>query len=182
MGQVTPVYIYTSGDEAELFLNGESLGRKRKQPYEYRLKWENVVYRPGTLKAVAYKNGEKWAETEVRTTGKALRLKLTPDKQTVKGDGRDLVFVRVSFVDEEGNEVPTAENIVSCSLGGQGKIVATDNGDPTCMITFSETTRPAFNGLYLAIIKADKRGKGTLTFTAEAEGMEKAVLKIKIKR
>lgn len=182
VGQVTPVYIYTSGDEAELFLNGESLGRKRKQPYEYRLKWEDVVYRPGTLKAVAYKNGEKWAETEVRTTGKALRLKLTPDKQTVKGDGRDLVFVRVSFVDEEGNEVPTAENIVSCSLSGQGKIVATDNGDPTCLITFSETPRPAFNGLYLAIVKADKRGKGTLTFTAEAEGMEKAVLKIKIKR
>ena len=182
VGKVTPVFIYTSGDEAELFLNGKSLGRKKKELYEYRLRWDDVVYEPGELKAVAYKKGEKWAETAVRTTGEAVKLKLTPDKSTIKSDGDDLVFVRVSFVDKDGNEVPTAENTISCSLKGNGKIVATDNGDPTCLISFSETVRPAFNGLYLAIIKADKQCKGTLLFTAEAEGVEKADLKIEIKK
>lgn len=116
----------------------------------------------------------------VRTTGEAVKLKLTPDKRTIRSDGDDEVFVRGLCVDKEENEVPTAENIISCSLRGNGKIVATDNGDPTCLISFSETVRPAFNGLYLAIIKADKHSEGTLLFTAEAEGVEKVDLKIEI--
>ena len=68
-GQKTPVFVYTSGDQAELFLNGRSLGMKTKKPFEYRLRWEDVVYEPGTLRVIAYKNGEKWAEYSVQTTG-----------------------------------------------------------------------------------------------------------------
>ena len=69
MGQVTPVHVYTSGDEAELFLNGKSLGRKKKGKNEYRLRWNDVVYQPGEVKVVAYKNGKKWATDTVKTTG-----------------------------------------------------------------------------------------------------------------
>ena len=69
VGQVTPVHVFTSGDEAELFLNGKSLGRKKKGAYEYRLRWDDVVYQPGTLKVVAYKNGKIWATDEVKTAG-----------------------------------------------------------------------------------------------------------------
>lgn len=180
IGQVTPVFVYTSGDEAELFLNGKSLGKKKKQAYEYRLRWDDVVYEPGELKAVAYKQGQVWAETEVRTTGKAVKIKLTPDKATIKADGEDLIFIRVSFTDKDGNEVPTAGNTISCTLKGAGKIVATDNGDPTCLIPFSQTVRPAFNGLYLAIVKAELNQKGSLHFMAEAEGMEKGEMEILI--
>lgn len=180
IGQVTPVYVYTSGDEAELFLNGKSLGKKKKGQYEYRLKWEDVVYTPGELKAVAYKNGQKWAETQVCTTGEAVQLKLTPEKSTIKADGKDLLFIRVSFVDKEGREVPTAEHVITSSVEGKGKVVATDNGDPTCLITFSNPTRPAFNGLYLAIVKAEAGQKGTLVYKAEAKGLGEAEVKIKI--
>ena len=73
-GLVTPVHVYTSGDEAELFLNGKSLGKKKKGQYEYRLRWDDVVYQPGELKVIAYKNGVKWAEDMMRTTGKASQL------------------------------------------------------------------------------------------------------------
>jgi beta-galactosidase len=62
VGQVTPVHVYTSGDSAELFLNGKSLGLKTKGPYEYRLHWDDVVYQPGELKVVAYKNGKKMGD------------------------------------------------------------------------------------------------------------------------
>jgi len=65
VGQVTPVHVYTSGDEGELFLNGQSLGRKQKAQYEYRLRWDDVVYQPGTLKVVTYKNGKEWATDEM---------------------------------------------------------------------------------------------------------------------
>lgn len=180
VGKETPVYVYTSGDEAELFLNGKSLGKKKKEEYEYRLKWEDVVYEPGELKAVAYKNGKLWAENQVHTTGEAVRLKLTPEKTTIKADGKDLLFIRVSFVDKEGREVPTAEHIITSSVEGKGKVVATDNGDPTCLVTFSDPTRPAFNGLYLAIIKADTGKKGTIVYKAKAEGLDEAEVKIKV--
>lgn len=179
-GMTTPVFVYTSGDEAELFLNGKSLGKKQKQSYEYRLRWNDVIYEPGELKAVAYKKGQKWAETVVKTTGEPVGIKLIPDKTSIKADGEDLIFVRVSLTDKNGNEVPTAENIISCTLIGAGEIVATDNGDPTCLIPFKETTRPAFNGLFLAIIKAQYGKKGSLRLIVESESLKKAEVDIRI--
>lgn len=180
VGKETPVFVYSSGDEVELFLNGKSLGRKKKGLYEYRFRWDNVMYEPGELKAVAYKQQKKWAETSVRTTGDAVRLKAEPDKTVIKADGEDLVFVKVWFEDKDGNAVPTAENLISCALEGDGMIVATDNGDPTCLITFSEPVRPAFNGLFLAIVKAKRSGSHPLRLTVTSEGLEKATVDIKI--
>lgn len=180
VGLVTPVFVYSSGEEVELFLNGKSLGKKRKQPYEYRFRWDSVVYEPGELKAIAYKQNKKWAETSVRTTGEPVRLKAVPDKTSIKANGEDLVFVTVSLTDKDGNNVPTAENVISCSLEGDGEIVATDNGDPTCLITFSEPVRPAFNGLFLAIIKAKRNGNKPLRLTIESKSLEKATVDIAI--
>ena len=180
VGKVTPVFVYSSGDEVELFLNGKSLGKKQKQPYEYRFRWDSVVYQSGELKAVAYKQHKKWAEARVQTTGDPVRLKAVPDKTLIKADGEDLVFVKVSLVDKDGYDVPTAENRIFCSLEGDGEIVATDNGDPTCLITFSEPSRPAFNGLFLAIVKAKRDGNKPLRLTIEADGLEKATVDIEI--
>src|SRR5262249_31089833 len=94
-GQITPVHVYTSGDEAELFLNGKSLGRKRKDRYEYRLRWDDVKYQPGELRLVAYKNGKRWAEDTVKPTGAAARLAMKPDRASIRADGEDLSFVTV---------------------------------------------------------------------------------------
>lgn len=180
VGQVTPVFVYTSGDEAELFLNGESMGRKKKAPYEYRLRWDSIVYTPGELRAVAYKYGRYWAEGTVSTTGAPERLQLQPDKSVLKSDGEDLVFVRVSITDRDSHEVPTAEHWISCSLEGPGTIVATDNGDPASLLSFSETTRPAFNGLMLVILKADYRARGTLRLKVTADGLKEAEVKVRV--
>ena len=99
---------------------------------------------------------------------------------SIKADGEDLVFVKVSLVDKDGYDVPTAENRIFCSLEGDGVIVATDNGDPTCLITFSEPSRPAFNGLFLAIVKAKREGKKPLRLIISSEGLEKATVDIEI--
>ncbi len=178
IGENVPVFVYTSGDEAELFLNGKSLGRKKKQPLEYRLRWDSVCYEPGVVRAVAYKNGEKWAETETRTTGKAVRLHALPDKTVVQSDGEDLVFVRVSALDADGFEVPVAEPVITSKISGPGVIRATDNGDPTCLIPFHEPTRPAFNGLYLAIVKAKRGETGKLHLSFETPGLQNAEVDI----
>lgn len=182
IGQVTPVFVYTSGDEAELFLNGQSLGRKKKELYQYRLKWEDVVYQPGVLKVIAYKNGEEWAVDEVKTTGSPSQLKLSVENQTIQANGEDLAFVTVAVTDAEGNRIPTANNLITCQLQGAGEIVATDNGDATCLVTFSEPTRPAFNGLFLAILKAKRDAKGSLKLIVESEGLEPASIDILIQK
>lgn len=98
----------------------------------------------------------------------------------LKSDGEDLIFVRVSILDADGNEVPTAEPVITSSVSGPGVIVATDNGDPTCLIPFHEPERPAFNGLYLAIVKARKGSEGKLRLRVEADGLGKEEIDFQI--
>ena len=107
-GQVTPVHVYTSGDEAELFLNGSSLGRKTKRPYEYRLRWDDVTYAAGKLSVVAYKNGVEWATASVETAFDATKLLLTADRSAIEADGQDLSFVTAKVADAEGRMAPRA--------------------------------------------------------------------------
>jgi len=171
VGQVTPVHLYTSGDEAELFLNGHSLGRKKRGPRDYRLRWDDVVYQPGALHAVAYKNGKPWAEDTVRTTGKPAALKLAADRATLHADGADLAFVTVTVADKDGRTVPRASDRVSFSLSGPGEIVATDNGDATSLESFQSPSRKAFNGMALAIVRTRAGQAGKLILTASAPGL-----------
>ena len=181
-GQVTPVFVYTSGNEAELFLNGKSLGRKKKGTSEYRLRWDDVVYQPGELKVIAYKNGEKWAEDTMRTTGKAYQLSMTADRQAVNPDGRDLIFVTVSVEDKNKLLVPRSNNFISFSIDGPGKIIATDNGDATSHESFQSASRKAYNGLCLVIIAAEKGATGTITVKGESKGLKPAFAKVEIRK
>lgn len=180
LGKITPVFIYTSGDEAELFLNGKPLGRKKKAQYEYRLRWNDVVYEPGELRAVAYKNGKEWATSVVKTTGAAAQIVATADKKSLKNDGTDLAFVTVKVNDANGNMVPTAMNEITCSIEGNGEIVATDNGDATSLVTFSSPVRKAFNGMLLVIVKAKDGARGTITLTLKSAGLKQEQLQINI--
>ena len=161
VGKITPVHVFTSGDEAELFLNGRSLGRKKKGPYEYRLRWDSVVYQPGELHVITYKNGKVWAADTVRTAGDAVRLQLKVDsgagrtvRSLIKADGKDLAFVTVRIVDSRGVLVPMANNDITFEIAGPGEIVATDNGDPADLQSFPSKERKAFNGMALVIVRA----------------------------
>ncbi|HWD18298.1 MAG TPA: beta-galactosidase GalB [Verrucomicrobiae bacterium] len=171
MGQVTPVHVYTSGDEAELFLNGKSLGRKHKGQYEYRLRWDDVVYQPGVLKVVAYKNGKAWATDKVETAGPAARLDMQTDHRRLHADGHDLCFVTVRVTDSEKRFAPRAHDRIRFSVEGPGEIVATDNGDPTNLEIFSNHERNAFNGLCLVILRAQPGATGAIKLRAEADGL-----------
>ena len=138
----------------------------------YRLFWNDVVYEPGELKAVAYKDGKPWAEETVRTTGPAARLTMEPDRAIIRNDGADLAFVTLKVHDQNGLPVPRACNAVTFGISGPGEIVATDNGDATDLNTFSNSVRKAYNGLALAIIRARKGQAGKITLTAESGGLK----------
>ena len=172
VGQVTPVHVFTSGDEGELFLNGTSLGRRKKGPFEYRLRWDDVVYQPGTLKVVTYKNGKKWATDVMKTAGASFKLEVQPDRSTIHADGRDLSFVTVTVTDGSGWMTPRANDAIHFDLEGPGEIVATDNGDPTSLESFESPDRKAFNGLCLAIVRGQAGQPGKLRITARAQGLK----------
>lgn len=178
VGQVTPVHVYTSGDEAELFLNGKSLGRKKKGQYEYRIVWNDVVYKPGELKVVTYKHGKKWATDTVKTTGAAQKLAMEPDRAKIAADGNDLAYVTVTVEDKSGMPVPRSKNHIQFTVEGPGEIVATDNGDATSLVPFQSHERDAFNSLALVIVRAKPGIGGEIILKAKADGLASSETKI----
>lgn len=179
IGQVVPVHVYTSGTEAELFVNGKSWGRRSKREgQDFRLVWDSVVYQPGSVRVVAYKNGQKWAEDEVQTTGEARKIRLEADRNSLDAGSRELAFVTVRLTDEEGRTVPTACCPLKFEVEGAGELVATDNGDPISFTPFQSAEREAFNGLALAIVRARKGAAGEIRVRVSGEGLEPAVLQL----
>ena len=172
VGKITPVHVYTSGDEGELFLNGISLGRKKKGQNQYRLTWDDVVYQSGELKVTTYKNGVRWAENKVKTTGDAVALVLSPDRTTIKADGYDLSFITVTITDKEGLQVPNSHNKLSFEVSGAGEIDAVDNGDATDLSQLKFKEHKAFNGLALLIIRSKKGITGKITIKVKSEGLK----------
>ncbi len=174
LGEVTPVHVYTSGDEAELFLNGQSLGRRKKGQFEYRLRWDDVKYAPGELKVVAFKVGREWATSSVKTTGDAAKLLLMADRTAIAGDGRDLSFITATVADKDGLLVPRSKPMLKFEISGPGEIVSTDNGDPTDHTSFHSPARAAFNGLALAIVRFKSGAAGPITLRVTSEGLAPA--------
>lgn len=180
IGEITPVHIYTSGDAVELFLNGKSLGRREKAHSYDRLTWDDVRYEPGSLRAIAYKNGQKWAEELVETTGKPAALQVTAEKTELKNDGTDLSFIRVAVVDSQGRVVPRSKNHLKFSVTGPAEIIATDNGDATSLLSFQLSERDAYNGLALVILRSQYMKQGKVVLTVESKGLprQRVVLKV----
>jgi beta-galactosidase len=178
VGQVTPVHVYSSADEAELFLNGRSLGRKQRGPLEYRFRWDDVVYQPGALRVATWKNGQPWAEATTETAGRAARIALAADRSTLTADGRDLAFVTVSVTDAQGRLAPRASSRVRFAVTGPAEIVAVDNGDATSFEPFQARERTTYNGLALVVVRTRRGAAGAITLTARAEGLAAAEVRL----
>ncbi|MEA5404828.1 beta-galactosidase GalB [Arcicella sp. DC2W] len=176
-GKTVEVWAYYSqADEVELFLNDKSLGIRKKGINDFHVKW-SVNYEAGTLKAVSRKDGKIVLTEEVKTAGKAFKIKLSADRQSIKANGEDLSFIRVSIVDENGNLVPEANHLVNFSLEGQGSIAGVDNGYQASLEPFKANYRRAFNGLCLAIVQASEKA-GKITLKASAEGLQSDTIMI----
>ncbi len=167
-GESIDVWAYTNADEVELFLNGKSLGVKRKPEPVSHLMWR-VAYAPGTLRAVARKSGRVWVTAEVKTAGAPARVALVPDRARIRADGEDLSFVTVRVEDRAGVEVPTAEPLIRFRVSGPARIVGVDNGDQISHTSFQAKQVRLFNGRAVVIIRSNGR-PGTATLTAEADG------------
>lgn len=184
-GQKIPVFVYTNGDCVELFLNGKSLGKKCKTPdstnslERFRLMWNDVVYEPGELKAVAYKEGTAIGENKVKTAGAPYQLRLTPDRKRIASGGMDMSYVLVEAYDKDGNVCPLADNKISITLKGPGKIAGVGNGNPQSMEPFQASTIKLFYGKAMIIVGSEFK-KGTVEVTSSTDGLKKAVTNVVI--
>ena len=173
-GETTPVFVYTSYDQAELFVNGKSQGIRKKTkngtPQErYRLMWMDVKYEPGTLKVVALDEaGNPVAEKVVKTAGKPHQLALRPETMSLKANGEDLMFVEVSVVDKNGIPCPTAQHQLNFEVTGKGSFRAVCNGNPTSLELFHLPSMKLFNGKLVVLIQSSEEvGAITLKVTGE---------------
>lgn len=181
-GEITPVHVYTSGTEAELFVNGRSQGRKKKVAgQDFRLQWDSIRYEPGTVKVVAYKDGKEWAKSEIKTAGKAEKLQMEADRVTIDGEKSELVFVSVKVTDKKGTLVPQSDAMIDFSVEGAGEIVSTDNGNAIDFTSFQSHSRKAYNGMALVIVKAKKGEKGEIRIKAKSKKLNLASVKIMVK-
>jgi beta-galactosidase len=137
------------------------------------------VYAPGELRVVAYKNGKRWAQDLVRTTGAPAALTLTAESEAAAPTKNDLVFVTAQVTDKQGAVVPEAKQTIRFSLEGPGEIVATDNGDAANMVSFASPERAAFNGRCLVIIRRKKGQTGTIKLQAQSNGLTTATLALR---
>ena len=177
-GVEIPVVVYTNGDAAELFYNGKSLGRKDMHRDSLQIVW-NVPYRPGTIKAVAYKDGRVIASCSHKTAGKAYSLKLTADRKTMKSNRKDIVFVTVDVIDKKGNFVPYANVNVDFEVKGDYKLIGVENGDVLDIAPHKVLHRKTFNGKALLILQAtDKAGR--LRIQANSPGLKSSSIEINV--
>ncbi len=181
-GQPIDVWVNSNADNVDLFLNGKSLGKK-VMPRNSHLQW-SVPYQAGTLEAVAYKNGKK-ITSKVATTSDPVEVVITPYKTTMIADGKDATVINVNVIDKEGRAVPDADNLVTFSISGGGKIIGMGNGDPSSHeadrpIQFSPSSgifvndtickRKLFNGKCQVIVQSGKQ-QGQIYFEAKSEGL-----------
>ncbi|MCP4450386.1 MAG: glycoside hydrolase family 2 protein, partial [Planctomycetes bacterium] len=192
VGKNVPVFVYTNGDSAELFLNGESLGRRHKGQvpegaedyydvtYAYRLRWNDVTYVPGELKAVSYKDGQVIGDAVMRTAGAPARLKLTADRSTLKADGDDLSYILVEALGSRGTANAVANNLVQFEVTGPAEIVGVGNGNPLSVEPFDAHYRMLFYGKAMLIIRSLSGQPGAVQIHAMSQGLEAASLNVRV--
>jgi beta-galactosidase len=168
---------YNNADEVELFLNGRSLGIRKKQNDDLHVQW-SVPFEPGTLTAISRKNGKKLLSKTIKTAGAPARIKLTADRQIVHADGRDLAFITVEITDHQGNLVPYADNPVSFNISGPATLMGADNGYQASIEPFKGTLRNVYKGKCLVILQTSGAA-GTISLTAKSGGLVPATIALK---
>ena len=180
VGKPIDVWINSNAEEVELFLNGKSLGQKTMERNSH-LQW-NVIYEPGILEAIGYKNGKK-ITAKVETTENASQVVISSDKTILNADGKDVTVINISITDDKGREVPTANNMISFTITENAKIIGVGNGDPSSHEPDKCTThswqRSAFNGKCQVIIQAGKN-VGDVKLEAKSIGLKSTTKILKL--
>jgi beta-galactosidase len=176
-GKPLEVSVYSSCEEAELFLNGKSLGKKKTgRSEEFLAQWE-VPWQSGELKAVGYQNGQKVKESVLQTAGTVSQIRIKADRTQIHADGLDLSYITLELTDKNGIRNPKAENLLKFSVDGPGKIIAVGNANPVSLESYQLPQRKAWQGKCLVVVKSE-REPGTIRLMATGKGLQTSSLEI----
>lgn len=185
-GKNVPVYVYTSAYAVELFVNGKSYGKKTKDWSaenvldRYRLRWENVVYEPGYVKAVSYnRSGIRSGEEVVRTAGAPAKLRLTADRDTIRRGAEDLCYVVVEALDADGQLCPLAMSDVRFTVQGPATIAGVANGDHHFPAEYVANHVELFYGKAVVVLRSVEDKEGRITLQAESAGLKPGTASLK---
>jgi len=177
LGQTVDVWAYyNQADEVELYLNGKSLGIRKKAGDDLHVMWR-TKFEPGTLKAISRKNGKVVLTTETRTAGDPYQIQLIADRTKIKADGKDLSYITVKVLDKNGVVVPDADNLIKFDVQGSGVLKGVDNGSQTNLEPFTAKKIKAFSGMCLGIVQSSNQA-GKITVRASCNGLKPAQLSV----
>ncbi len=182
-GESIPLTVFSNCKSVELFVNGTSWGRQTidLEGVDYR-QWY-VPYEPGEIRVVAYPSNsakDPCQEKVIRTAGSPAKIELIADREAMRADSQDLIYIECNITDKDGNFHPTADNMLEFSVSGEATLIGVDNGDNRCLESFKGDSHTAFNGKCLAIIKSTHKG-GEIIFTAQSKGLEATTIKLQSK-
>jgi beta-galactosidase len=167
--------------EVEVLENPPANGSGSENPYfnvvdTYRIRWMDVPYAPGELKAVAYKDGQRLGEAVVRTAGKGTQLKLTADRTQLRADGMELCYVTIELLDQSGTPCPRAMDELSFSVTGAATLQGVANGNPLGHDAFTDATHPLFYGKAVAVVRSMPGQSGTASLSVKtAAGIQSSI-------
>ncbi len=176
-GKPLEVSVYSSCENAELFLNGKSLGKKpTNRSTQYIATWQ-VPYQSGELKAVGYSKGKQVNTAVLHTAAAPVKIRITADRTQLKAGQQDLSYITVELVDANGYVNPMAENLLKFEVEGDATIAGVGNANPKSLESFQLPQRKAWKGRCMVIVKAGKTA-GNIILTASAEGLKSSQLSI----
>jgi beta-galactosidase len=168
-GEEIPVWVHSNLDEVELLVNGKSLG-SQKVPHLGHVEWK-AKYAAGVIEARGTKDGKVVLVEKRETTGPTVAIRLTADRTEIDADGEDVAILTVEALDKQGRPVPTASNLISFKVSGDGALIGVGNGDPNCQQSDKEPKRSLFNGLAQVIVQSG-RNPGEIRIEAVKEGWD----------
>jgi beta-galactosidase len=178
-GQVIDVWAYyNNADEVELFLNDRSIGIRKKEHGDMHVMWR-TIFEPGKITAVSRRNGKTVLTQEIKTAGEPFRIIMSSDRKSIHKDGKDLAFITVKILDDEGNLVPYASNLVKFNCTGEGNIAGVDNGFQANLDSFRASSGKAYNGMCMVIVQS-AGNSGKVKTSASSEGLKEASLEIDV--
>lgn len=175
--EMMEVTVYCMYPEVELFLDGQSQGRKKTNRENQWIAKYQIPYQAGELKAIGYNGTEDKGSCKLSTAGKVVALQLTADRQRIQANGQDLCYVMVELLDQQGTRHPKAGDLINFSIEGPGSIAAVASSNPMSVESFQQPRRKAYQGRCMVIIKSD-REEGTITLKAETEGLASSEIQI----
>lgn len=172
-GHPTELVVFSNADEAEVFVNGKSIGRKpvsKERPFPYSVRFE-TTFQPGEVIAVSYQNGKEVSRATLVTTGSAQRIRLVPEKSVMAADGHDLIYVNIEITDRDGRVVPDAAVALRANVSGAGRLAGFGSANPITEEDYTDSETVSYRGRALLIIRAGYES-GTCSVEICANGFE----------